>query len=106
MCFQTWYQCVGRHAKEEFCCRVHGQAEEEFLQVDGRAVARNGVNEMRDVRLKSVKISDLGAREVWSDHGTTSLPRSSVSIEDAMAEDWDESLGSALAQRIVFEVGR
>jgi hypothetical protein len=44
---------------------------------------------MRDVRLEGVEISDLAPSEIWSDHGTASLPRGSVYIEDAMPEDRD-----------------
>ena len=61
---------------------------------------------MGDVGLEGVEISDLRASKVWSDHRTAPLPRWSVSVEDAMAEYWDESLGASWSQGIVLEAGR
>jgi hypothetical protein len=58
------------------------------------------------VRLESVEISDLAPNEVWSDHGTASLPRCAVRVENAMAKDWDKNAGSPRSQRIILEAGR
>jgi len=61
---------------------------------------------MRDMRLKSVEIGNLGTSEAGSDHGTAPLPRCAICIEDAMPKDRYERASSSRPQTVVLEVGR
>lgn len=81
----TRSQTAGALAKEELGSAVDGKTEEELLQVDSGAVARNGLQQVRDVSLKGLDVSDLRPDKVGSKHVSTVLPLRAIGGKDAVA---------------------
>lgn len=73
-------------AKEELRRDVHCQIEEEILQIDGGAVARNGLDQFGDVHFEQVQIGNVLAVKIGPEQRTRSGPGFTVGGEDAVSE--------------------
>lgn len=79
-------QAVRRLAKQELRSRVHCQHEEQILQIDRRAIFRDGSDELIDVDFKRGEVADLAADEVWAQELPRIVPCGPVGGEDAVAK--------------------
>lgn len=98
-------QAINALTKEELGRRVDGEAEEQLLEVDGAAVAREHLEQGLDVALEGLEVGDLVSSEVWPDHGARVGPGFAVAVEDAVAQQRTEGV-VAVAQAVVFELER
>ena len=87
-------------------CRVDCEAEKVVLQVYGRAIAWEGVDEVADVDLESVEVADLGAGEAGSEEGTRVFPCWAVAGEDPVAEGGSQGCLVVGWERVVGEFER
>jgi len=55
-------------AEQEFRCRVNREAEEELLEVDGRAIPWDRLEQPFDMAFKGPDVRNLVSCEVGADH--------------------------------------
>lgn len=74
--------------------RVESQEEEEPLNVNGRAILRNKVDQVADVVIEKFQIRDLIASKLRPQQSTRMRPAGSIEGEDPIAQQRVEFLVS------------
>ena len=79
-------ECVGGVIEKELGGRVHGQAEEQLLQINSGPISWNVLQHELEVALKGLEVSNLVSGKVGAQEMTAVSPSLSVGVEDAVAE--------------------
>lgn len=78
---------VGAFTEQKLHCSIQRQAEEERLQINGRSITRNQVQERRNVLLDHRKICNLRPCKMRPQHIPGALPGNATPVENAISED-------------------
>lgn len=91
-------------SEEELGRDVKSQPQEQILQVDSRAIPRYSVEQMLEVQLEQIPVSDLRAYEAGSQHITRMLPLGTICCKDTVTQNWPQALLPLLTNAVGFEV--
>ena len=104
--FDLGCQAVHALAEEKLGSGIEREAEEQGLQINRRAVARDRLDEVRDVGLEPRQVPNLRADEGRPEHVARTLPRGPFGGEDAVSQEGREAPLARRADAPGLEVQR